>query len=262
VATAVAYATTTSGFHQRLAFERLMKDVPFEKRRDLKRPAYLHLDLEEPFPRVTVRLHDAGGRAGLYGPFRGRAAAEAAMKSLHKLFPLRPCDYVFEPSPELPLGLGCVYAQVRTCAAPCLVRTSEESYRGLAAGAAALLARPGVRPAAAEWLPPWVASLDGLRALVAERGGGGLELYPVWGGAVLEERAVTVDAAAVEDAVAALAWAPPGELRDDLPWLSAWIHDRRRTGLYVVAGDGESSSDLGGRLRAIIQDWARQPETS
>src|SRR5438132_90588 len=122
VAKAVRWSETTSAFHQRLVYERLMAQyVRPEKRRDLKPPAYIHLDPTERFPRLSVRGPEAGPRS-LYGPFRNRKAAARAVDALHKLFPLRPCDYTFEPAADLALGLGCVYAQVRTCAAPCLQR--------------------------------------------------------------------------------------------------------------------------------------------
>ncbi len=47
-----------------------------------------------------------GDPRGLFGPFRDRRAAEKARDALHRLFPLRPCDFAFEPDPALPLGLG------------------------------------------------------------------------------------------------------------------------------------------------------------
>ena len=53
------------------------------------------------FPRLTVRPLGAD-REHLFGPFRGRAAAGAAIEALHSSFPLRPCDYTFEPAPDLP----------------------------------------------------------------------------------------------------------------------------------------------------------------
>ena len=107
--------------------------VPLSARRDLKPPRYLHLDPAERFPRVTVR-GTRRERAALFGPFRDRRGARSARDAVsQRSFPLRPCDYAFEPDPALPLGLGCLYAQVRTCAAPCLSRVSEEAYRALAA---------------------------------------------------------------------------------------------------------------------------------
>jgi hypothetical protein len=107
-----------------------------------------------------VRPAEAGLLAA-YGPFRDRGAAEKARAGLHKLIPLRPCDYTFEPDPTLPLGLGCLYAQVRSCAAPCLSRVTEEAYRGLARDAAALLADPAARAAPPAWLPATVGPAEG-----------------------------------------------------------------------------------------------------
>jgi hypothetical protein len=246
---AVAYAATTSPFAQRLAFERVMgRYVPLSRRRDLRPPVYLHLDPAARFPRLTARP-SAADREHLYGPFRNRQAALAAIDALHELFPLRPCDFVFEPSPELAVGLGCVFAQVRTCAAPCLARMSEDDYRALAARAAAALGAPGARPAElSARLPPWVGAVAGARGLIADRGREGIELYPVVEGAVLEEHMVTTTAEGLESAVADLAWAPPADPRDDTPWVLPWLHGKR-TGTYVVVPPGEPAAQTAARLR-------------
>jgi hypothetical protein len=247
IATAVVYALTSSSFHQRLAYERLMAPlVPVSARRDLKPPVYLHLDPGERFPRLTLRTLGAE-RAGLFGPFRDKVAAGRARDAIHKHFPLRPCEYTFEPDPELPLGLGCLFAQVRTCAAPCLARVSEEAYRELALAATRFLGQrdPGAEPR----LPDWVTSAEASRGLVVETGRAGLELYPVWNGAVLEERAVTLAAADDPGAgVAGLSWEDPEAPRDDMPWLSAWLHAPRRTGHHLVVGDLASLPE---RVRAL-----------
>jgi hypothetical protein len=240
VATAILYSATTSAFHQRLVFERSMAaQVPLSARRDLRRPAYLRLDPLERFPRVTIEVV-AGDRSRLFGPFRDRRAADRALKALHKLHPLRPCDYDFEPDAELPLGLGCVYAQVRTCAAPCLGRVSEVEYRSIAAAAATFLANPERRPAAASaWIPECVSGA-GAHGLVIETGTNGLELYPVVAGAVCEEAA-----AATPDA---LRWPQAADRPDDTPWLAAWLYGRRRTGTYLVAGYEVDAAGLAARI--------------
>lgn len=234
IARAVAFVETTSQFHRRLTYERLMAPlVPIAKRRDLKPPAWLRLDPGERFPRLTV-VSGCPDRRFLFGPFRNRRAAEGALAALHRLKPLRPCDFVFEPDPALPLGLGCLYAQVKTCAAPCLSRVTEEAYRGIAREAARLLAETTTRPAGvAAWLPPWVTALEGSRGLVVEKGQGGIEVYPVREGAVLEEgRAVAPDLASAR---AAVRWTALDAPRDDTPWLSAWLHAPKRKGAYVVS---------------------------
>jgi hypothetical protein len=235
IASAVLHAVTTSAFQQRLVFERLMaRYVPLSARRDLKPPAFLHLDPSERFPRIVVKKVD-DGEGGLFGPFRDRRAADKAREALHKRHPLRPCDYTFEPDPALPLGLGCLYAQVRTCAAPCLSRVSEPDYRALAARVADVLARPSGR-SADEGLPPWVAGTGG-RGVVVARGGEGVELYPVLAGRVLDEAVVSAPAEGWEAAVASLAWAdPPADDRpSDWPWLTAWLSSPAGRASWLVA---------------------------
>ena len=253
VAKAVRWSETTSPFHQRLVYERLMAEyIRPEKRRDLKPPAYIHLDPDERFPRLSVRGPEADPR-NLYGPFRHRKAAARAVDALHRLFPLRPCDYTFEPAADLALGLGCVYAQVRTCAAPCLQRVSEDEYRALAVRAAHFLARPESRPAETlSWAPPWVAAVAGSCGLVVEPARGAIELYPVREGAVLEEAAVRAEERRLAQAVASLRWPAPDPPRDDRRWLSAWLHAPRRTGAYLVVTEGEEgSAGLAPRIAAV-----------
>jgi hypothetical protein len=246
IAHAVRFAPTASDFGQRLRYERLMADhVPLAKRRDLKTPAFLHVDPADRFPRVVVR--EPGGEAThLFGPFRDRAAAARARDLVHKRVPLRPCDYVFEPHPDLALGLGCIYAQVSTCAAPCLARVSEGAYRDLAAQADHFLAGPGGR---AGELPPWITRLAEARALVAERTKHGWELFAIREGRVVDEADGPDEALA--DAMGRLRWT--GESSgDDLAWVSAWLHAPKRKGAWIAA-DG-SPADLERRVRAAFEE--------
>ena len=246
VARAISFTPTTSGFHQRLVFERVMsRHVPRSARRDLKPPAYLHLDPGERFPRLTIRsTAPAGARLpGLFGPFRNRHAAARAVAALHKLFPLRPCDYEFEPAGDLALGLGCVYAQVHTCAAPCLTRVTEDAYRGLAAEAAHFLAEPQQRAEETRsWIPEWVTAADS-RALVIEEAGDRVEIYPIVAGTVMEERAITCHPKDIEDVLGGMNWTGANETGHDRDWLAGWLYTPRRAGRYVVLdGDGNESA--------------------
>jgi hypothetical protein len=258
VAEAVRYATTRCAFEQRLVYERLMGEhVPLDRRRDLKVPAFLRLDLGERFPRVVVTGRE-GEPAALFGPFRDRRAASAARDALHKLHPLRPCDYVFEPDPALPLGLGCLYAQVRSCAAPCLTRVSEDEYRRLAHEAAALLGEPSRRAGATTGgLPSWVAGAAS-QALVVERSKNGLLLFPVRDGTVLDAEIREVADDALERALGELRWGAAAPARDDTPWLLAWLRSPRRGGAYlVVEGSKRSGSALANAVRSALARDAR-----
>jgi hypothetical protein len=239
VARAVTYCATRSPFEQRLVFERLLgRSVPRAARRDLKDPVYLRLDLSERFPRFLLRSGGAPGDS-VYGPFRSRAGAELALKEMHKRFPLRPCDYSFEPAQDLELGLGCLYAQTRTCSAPCLVRISEDAYRDVAAAAAAFLAEPRQMPEL-PWIPPWVRRTGGSLGLVVVPGAR-VALYPVREGMVLDEGSRVVERSGLEEALANLRWEPPAGPTDDAAWLSEWLHSRRRKELYFRCDEGGAS---------------------
>jgi hypothetical protein len=251
IATGVAYASTAYPFQQKLLYERVMaRHVPLEKRRDLKVPAFLHLDPGERFPRVSVRRLEETAQ-GLFGPFRDKRAAERARDALQKAVPLRPCDYTFEPDPALPLGLGCIFAQVRTCAAPCLARTSEADYRKLAGETASRLARGA---AGFDWMPPWATAVEGARGIVVDKARGRVVLYPVAGGRVREEAAMTVDESDLDGAAARLRWDVGGEGPSDWPWLLGWLESPRGRGAYVALDDTEDRATLVARLLIPLAD--------
>jgi hypothetical protein len=248
VAESIGWVRTTSPFAQRLLYERLIAPlVPLSKRRDLKPPSFLHIDPSERFPRVTVR-GPTGETAGLYGPFRQRRTAEKARDAVNRLFGLRPCELVFQPAPDLPEGLGCLYAQVRSCTAPCLSRIGEVDYRALAARAAHWLSNPARRSGEPEVVGPTVEEVATARGVVVGAGRKEIELYPVCAGRVAEEEARSTTPRELEEALARLQWrrVPGG---DDWPWLLAWTATPRGRGSYVPVRAVESS--VGGLAEAI-----------
>jgi hypothetical protein len=240
IATAIGWVEADGAFRQRLLLERLMAPlVPASARRDLKPPAFLHLDPAERFPRVTTRGEEASG-AHLFGPFPDRRAAERARDVVQRLFSLRPCDFEFNPDPAWAVGQACLYAQVRSCAAPCLARTGEADYRVLAARAASWLADPGARPDAPPAVPTAVAAADGCAFVVdAGRREGGL--YPVRDGRVLEDAAIVTAPAELKAAVARLSW-PEARGGTDWSWLAGWLRSPKGRRSYVpVCGQDEAA---------------------
>jgi hypothetical protein len=148
--------------------------------------------------------------------------------------------------------VGCLYAQVRSCAAPCLSRVSEEEYRSLAGAAARLLGSPAARPEPPAWLPAFVAT-GAARALIVEPCAKDvLELYPVTAGVVADDPA-RASLADLEAALAGLRWEAPGSPGRDEAWLSAWLHEPRRRGLYLVLEDDEAAPPLYTRIRERIR---------
>ncbi len=193
------------------------------------------------------------GPAGLFGPFRDRRAAEKARDALHRLFPLRPCDYAFEPDPALPLGLGCLYAQVRSCAAPCLARVSEEEYRALAARAAAWLGRPGGEDAAPAAVPAIVSAVDVARARGRRRGAKGDRPLPgARAGACSRTAAVDRRRRRTLEAAVAGSTGRSAGGPDDWPWLAAWLRSPRGRASYVLAGDVDDRRRSPPRVRAAL----------
>jgi len=249
VATAVSYVLTETHFERTLVFERWMAPlVPYAKRKDLRPPVFLRLDPTERFPRVSV----VGARdelAHAFGPFRDRKAAERASGALHKAFPLRPCDHSFEPDAALPLGRSCLYAQVRSCAAPCLERMSEDAYRMLASDATRALASPVSREGQlASALPETAGAARGLGVVVSKASGGGL-LHPVSGGTVLTSVRWMDDA--IEDAVASLAWQLPLGVPNDWPWLSSWLHSPAGRRSFLVVSDPVDVAGIAAAIRKM-----------
>jgi hypothetical protein len=259
VARSLAHVSTASPFEQKLAYERLMaRHVPAAQRRDLKPPVFLHLDPTERFPRLTIR-HAGAGAASLFGPFRDKKAAEHARNALHKAYPLRPCDYVFEPDPALPVGLGCLFAQVRSCSAPCLSRISEDDYRGLARDTAARLAKPTGREADLG-LPVWVGALEESRGLVVDVTKERVGLFPVAEGRVHESEAVAGAPDEIEEALDRLEWeAAAGEGDSDWPWLLPWIASLKGKGSYVPLEDEPEQEAVRARLREVLTLTLRRP---
>jgi hypothetical protein len=133
----------------------------------------------------------------------------------------------------------------------------ETEYRAIARRAAELLG-DAERPAeVAAWLPPWVATAA--CGLVVERHREGLELYPVRDGAVLDEAASRCAPAGLEAAVTALSWTAAAPALDDRPWLCAWLHTPRRTGVLLPVPDPEPR---GGRAARVARALAAPPPRS
>ena len=226
-------------FRQRLLFERL--DGAPRPARVAPRPQAPGLPPPRP-RRSASRASRCAARAradlALFGPFRDRRAAERAREALHRLFPPAALRLRVRARPALPLGLGCLYAQVRSCAAPCLAPVSEEDYRALAARAAAWLAVPRRASEAPPAVPAIVAAPEGACAVVVDAGrerGGPL---PGRGG----------DACSRHGGGRA---SPPGDARgggrrprlaragrraDDWPWLAAWLRSPKGARLVRPRG--------------------------
>lgn len=92
--------------------------------RDDKSYPYIHLDINQPFPRLTVYRgrRREGGR--YFGPYPSAHAARETVNLLQKLFLLRQCNDVFFKNRSRP----CLQYQIKHCSAPCVKLISSEDY--------------------------------------------------------------------------------------------------------------------------------------
>ena len=95
---------------------------------------------DEPFPRLSI-VREVRTEAACYvGPFRSRAAAEAAVAAVHEAIPLRQCPTRLGKRPR---GSACIVAELGRCGAPCEGRQSTDEYAGLVTQARELLTGNG-----------------------------------------------------------------------------------------------------------------------
>ena len=98
-------------------YNRLSKHLP--------QVAFLKLTINDPFPRLAIASR-VSRRAGRYfGPFRGRASAQAAQALLARLFRLRTCPARLRPAPDV---APCLQGQIGACSMPCTAAVDRNAY--------------------------------------------------------------------------------------------------------------------------------------
>lgn len=97
--------------------------------KDDKHYPYLRVDLNEPFPRLTLaRRMDQRDGAKYFGPYIGATAIRQVVDEVRRFFPLRTCNLKLPlKSPRRP----CMNHQIGRCKAPCAGLISQEEYRAI-----------------------------------------------------------------------------------------------------------------------------------
>ena len=125
----VEYYPTGSGFESAVALYRLARRYrrdDYRKFLRLRIPAFLKLNLTNPYPRCYLTRRLGRDRAVYFGPFTTRASAERFQSGFLDLFQLRRCREEIHPDPAHP---GCIYGEMNMCLRPCQGRATEEQYR-------------------------------------------------------------------------------------------------------------------------------------
>jgi DNA polymerase-3 subunit epsilon len=94
--------------------------------RSYKSQAFLKLDIQNPFPKLSMTREPGQDGAEYYGPFRSRKSVEALIDVLNRSFMLRECKDNFVIGLEVK---PCFYYEIHRCNAPCAMIETKEKYR-------------------------------------------------------------------------------------------------------------------------------------
>ncbi len=96
--------------------------------KDDKRYPYIRIDLNEPFPRLSIARQPQDDGAKYFGPYIGANAIRQVMDLLRRAFPLRTCKL------KLPLARPirpCINYDIGQCLGPCAGLCTQEEYRAV-----------------------------------------------------------------------------------------------------------------------------------
>jgi len=93
--------------------------------KDDKTYVSLRVNVQDPFPRVTVVRRYRKDGAKYFGPYSSAQAVRDTLRQIHRVFPLRRCtDHVMRNRAR-----PCLYHQMNQCMAPCVGLVDPETYR-------------------------------------------------------------------------------------------------------------------------------------
>ena len=104
--------------------------------KDDKRYPYVRIDLNEPFPRLTIARKPEQDGAKYFGPYIGANAIRQVMDLLRRAFPMRTCKL------KLPLAKPirpCINYDIGQCLGPCANLCTQEEYRQVVDGVLSFL---------------------------------------------------------------------------------------------------------------------------
>lgn len=92
--------------------------------KDDKHYPYLKVDVDAPWPRVTITRRVAKDGARYFGPYASAKSVRTTLDLVKKLFPWRSCDKEITGSDPRP----CLEYYIRRCIAPCTSYCTPEEY--------------------------------------------------------------------------------------------------------------------------------------
>ena len=95
--------------------------------KDDKHYPYLKIDVDSPWPRVTITRRVQKDGARYFGPYASAKSVRTSLDLVKKLFPWRSCDKEITGDDPRP----CLDYYIKRCIAPCTSYCSEEEYRSV-----------------------------------------------------------------------------------------------------------------------------------
>ena len=93
--------------------------------KDDKHYPYLKVDVDSPWPRVTITRRVQNDGARYFGPYASAKSVRTSLDLVKKLFPWRSCDKEITGSDPRP----CLEYYIRRCIAPCTSYCTPDEYR-------------------------------------------------------------------------------------------------------------------------------------
>ncbi len=93
--------------------------------KDDKHYPYLKVDIDSPWPRVTITRRVQNDGARYFGPYASAKSVRTSLDLVKKLFPWRSCDKEITGSDPRP----CLDYYIRRCIAPCTSYCTPDEYR-------------------------------------------------------------------------------------------------------------------------------------
>lgn len=92
--------------------------------RDDKTYVHVRLNVEHPYPRLTIVRNPRKDKARYFGPYASAGSVRATLRTLGKVFPMRTCSDAELASRERP----CLYYYIKRCPAPCVDYIDVQAY--------------------------------------------------------------------------------------------------------------------------------------
>jgi excinuclease ABC subunit C len=121
----VVTATEAEALHLEATLVKRHQPVHNVRLKDDKHYPYLKVDLQNPWPRVTITRRVESDGARYFGPYASAGSVRRSLDVVKKLFPWRSCTKEITGTDPRP----CLDYYIKRCIAPCTAYCTPEEYR-------------------------------------------------------------------------------------------------------------------------------------